>query len=170
MDDARLADRMLEIGRLEQHVDERATVEAVLVEPLVEDVEDREQALLRSRPLVPRAGLDAPARPDLLAALEERDHELVLRREMPVERRLGDGRALDHLVDSDSADAAAGEELVGTLEDPLARRHARTALRSFRPSLPNHSRVDRQVCLVIDRPFYLLEEKRFVEPETPPVS
>jgi hypothetical protein len=40
---------------------------------------------------------------------------------VPVERRLGDGGTLDQLFDADAADAPAREELVGGVEDPLAR-------------------------------------------------
>ena len=47
---ARLSDRIVQIGDLEQDVDERAALEVVAVKPLVEDVEDREQLLLGSRP------------------------------------------------------------------------------------------------------------------------
>ena len=38
------AHRILLVGLLEQHVDERAALEVVAAEPLAEDVEDREQA------------------------------------------------------------------------------------------------------------------------------
>ena len=40
---------VLAIVHLEQHVDERATLEVFALEPLVEDVEDRQQLLLRRR-------------------------------------------------------------------------------------------------------------------------
>jgi hypothetical protein len=39
---ARPSDRVVQIGDLEQDVDERAALEVVAVEPLVENVEDRE--------------------------------------------------------------------------------------------------------------------------------
>src|SRR4029079_943548 len=74
------SDGMTEVGRLEQHVDERAALEVVTVEPLVEEVEDREQPSLRRRSAAPRLHLDPAVRPDLLALAEELEHELVLRR------------------------------------------------------------------------------------------
>src|SRR5581483_1312092 len=106
---------LVTLRQLEQHVDEGARLEVGAVEPLVEEVEDREQALSGRPAAAARLGLDPPARPALLAPLEEREHEVVLRGEVAVERRLGDGGPLDHLVDADVADAAPGEELVRRL-------------------------------------------------------
>jgi len=90
------------------------------VEPLVEEIEDREQALFGSRAALPRLGLDPAVRPDHLALLEEGEDELVLRREVPVERRLRDGGTLDDLLDADRADPPRREELVGALENSVA--------------------------------------------------
>ena len=42
--------------------------------------------------------LEPLVRPQLFAAVEESEHEVVLRREVAVERRPGDGRTLDHLA------------------------------------------------------------------------
>jgi hypothetical protein len=51
---------------VEQDVDKGATLEVEPVKPLVEEVEDREQALLRRRAALPGLGLDPAVRPDLL--------------------------------------------------------------------------------------------------------
>ena len=69
----------------------------------------------------PGLELDEAERPELLALRQEGEHEVVLGAEMPVERRLRNVRRLDHLVHADGADAAAGEEVVGAVEDALAR-------------------------------------------------
>jgi hypothetical protein len=69
----------------------------------------RQQLLLGSGPAAFRLRLDKPHRPPLLAALEERDDEVVLGGEVSVERGLGDTRAPDDLVDADISDAAARE-------------------------------------------------------------
>ena len=76
-------------AHLEQHVDERAGLEVLAPEPLVEGVEDREQLLFRGRASASGLSLD-PAEPALLASLEEGQDEVVLGREVPVEGRLGD--------------------------------------------------------------------------------
>jgi hypothetical protein len=86
----------------------------------VEDVEDREQAFVRVLASRPRTCLDEALRPLILATGEEREHERVLRREVPVEGGLGHVGLVDHLVDADVADAAARKEVVGRSEDPLA--------------------------------------------------
>ena len=63
-------------------------------------------------------GLEPVAGPALLAAGEEREDELVLRGEVPVERHLRDARRGDDRVHAHRADAVAGKELVCRLEDP----------------------------------------------------
>src|SRR5204863_4437486 len=100
--------------------DERAALEVRLVEPLVEDVEDREELVDRRRAAAARARLDATVRPELFPSVQEGDHEIVLPAEMLVERCLGDGGPLDDLVDADAADAPPREELVGAVEDSRA--------------------------------------------------
>ena len=56
---------------------------------------------------------DPTQRPPLFAKLEEREHQMVLGGEMPVQSGLRHTGAVDHLVDSDVANPAAGEQLVG---------------------------------------------------------
>jgi hypothetical protein len=88
-------------------------------EPLVERVEDGEQLLLGSRSAPSGFRLDPVERPELLPALQEGEHEIVLRGEVPVERRLRDTGSGDHFVDTHTPDAATREELVRRLENPV---------------------------------------------------
>ena len=117
---ARLPDRGLPVVHLEQDVDERAALEVVFLEPLVEEVEDREQLLFRGLSAAPGLRLDPVPRPKLLALLQERQHEVVLGREVAVEGGLGDRGAPDHLVDADRSHAAPREQLVGAVENSLS--------------------------------------------------
>ena len=117
------------VGRLEQHVDERAA-------PRSRRGGTTRRRRRRWRAVAPRASRRDAVPPAstksvvqrCFAEVEEREHELVLGREVPVERRLRDAGALDHLVDPDCADAASRKQLVGALEDPLARLYLGSAL------------------------------------------
>jgi len=81
---ARPTYRMLSVGSLEEDVDEGAALEVVLAEPFVEDVEDRQQLLLGCGAAPFGLCLEPLVRPQLFAAVEESEHEVVLRREMAV--------------------------------------------------------------------------------------
>ena len=63
---------------LEQNIDEGARLEVIAVEPLVEDVEDREQSVLWSGAATLSLGFDVVSGPALLAKVEEREHKVVL--------------------------------------------------------------------------------------------
>src|SRR6266542_790253 len=107
-------------AEFEQDVDERAPVEVLpALEPVVEDVEDGEQLLFRGRTPPPGSGLDEVERPDLFAALQEREYQIVLGREVAVERCLGHSGAGDDLVDADAPGAALGKQVVGGTQYPL---------------------------------------------------
>jgi hypothetical protein len=75
--DARVADRTFG-AHLEENVDERAALEVVPMKPLVEHVEDGQQALSGRGSAPPGLGLDELARPAMLAALQEREDESLL--------------------------------------------------------------------------------------------
>src|SRR2546421_5979199 len=92
-------------AHLEHYIDERARLEVFAVEPLVEDVEDGQQSLLRVRATADGTCFDEVLGPALLAELQEREHELVLGGEVTIERRGRDTSALDHLVDAHCADS-----------------------------------------------------------------
>jgi len=114
------ARRMLD-AHLEEDVDERARLEVLAAKPIVEDVEDRQEAVLwrGATTLGPR--LDELPGPKLLPALEKREHELVLGGKVAIEGRLGDPGRLDHLIDAHIPDAPTREQLVGTIENSLPR-------------------------------------------------
>ena len=61
-----------------------------------------------------------PERPALLAALQERQDEFVLRPEVPVQRCSGYAGRLDDLVDAHIADPAMSEQVIGRGEDAFA--------------------------------------------------
>ena len=133
--DARLVHRVLGVGDLEHHVDERAALEVLAREPLAEDVEDRQQPARRRVGAGLRLGLQPRARPALLATLEEREDELVLRREVAVERHLRRTGLGDDAIDPHRLGAVAAEEFVGGLEDPLTatgRCHGPSTIASAR--------------------------------------
>ncbi len=69
MPDRRLVHRArVVVARLDEHVDERAAFEVVSLEPVVEDVEDREQPLLRGFDPLLDLALQPVPRPALFAA------------------------------------------------------------------------------------------------------
>ncbi len=99
---------------LEQHLDERAgLVVAPILEPLVEFIEDRQKLIRRIVGSFLWPSVDHVVCPQPLPFVEEPDHKIVFRREVPVKRRLGDGGLLHHLIDPDRVDATPGEQVIG---------------------------------------------------------
>ena len=90
-------------------------------EPSVEDIEDGQQLLARIRASLLDLTLKPAPRPELVAALEECHHEVLLGGEVAIHRLSGYARSLDDRVDSDRLDAPTREQLVRRLEQPLAR-------------------------------------------------
>lgn len=131
---------------LQQNVAERTALEVLAAEPLVEQVEDREQTLLRGRAASPRLVLYPLLGPSLLPALEERDHEVVIGSEVVVEGRLRHAGLRDQLIDADVADPPAGEQVVRGLDDPLLG-----PLGGFIP----HIRLGHAQSIAFDRPVCL---------------
>jgi hypothetical protein len=86
----------------------------------VEDIEDRQQALLGAVAALPGAGFHKLPCPAQLALLEEGEHEIIFGGEVAVERTLGDVSATDHFFHADGADAATREQFVSVVEDPLS--------------------------------------------------
>ena len=117
----RLPNRALAIVHLEQDVDERAALEIVLLEPVVEHVEDGQEPVFGKRGALLDLPLEPIACPPLLAQAQELDDELVLRGEVAIEGALGDARVLDHRVDPDRLEPVLREEVVRRVQDPLAR-------------------------------------------------
>src|SRR5262249_53141506 len=116
--------------RLKQNVDKRTTFKRFFAEPAVEGIEDGQQAFFRDG----RASVDfrfEPApRPHLLARIQKGDRQFVLRAEVAVKARFSAVRSIEDGINTDLADAAFGEQLIGSLKNALARagRHSR---RSF---------------------------------------
>lgn len=147
---ARRADRARPIALLEQALDEEAALVVVAPEPLVEDIEDRKQALPARAPAMLDLLLEPSAAPDLFATLESREHELLLRGEVPVERHLRDPGFGDDPVDSHRLNAVTGEEIVRGAENPLPRG----AHGPGRPhAIGRVTRVDRSVYFMKGNPI-----------------
>ena len=85
------------------------------------NVEDRQQTLSRLRRPFAHFGLQPLFGPLLFTAVEHRQHKIVFRFEMPIQRHLGNTGTLDDGVDSYGADAVAAEQGVGRRHDPLPR-------------------------------------------------
>src|SRR4030081_215560 len=104
---------------LEHDVDERAAFECGRPEPLVEDVEDREQLLPGIGTSLLYFSLKPASGPQLVASLEERHDEVLLGGEVAVHRLPGHARALDDRIDSNRLDALAREKLVSGRQESL---------------------------------------------------
>ncbi len=120
---------------LEQHVDEEASFERTLAEPLVEHVEDGEQSLGRLIGAAPNLVGEPRFGPQRLAPPHDLDHELVLRSEVAVHGHLRDIRALDDRVDTDRPDAVLADQRVRGLDQSLAGVAGRGRCRRDRRSL-----------------------------------
>ena len=70
--------RVVFVGVLEHHVDERATLEAGGAEPGVEHIEDRQQLLARSLGAPRGLGLQPVTRPHLFAPGQKCEHQILL--------------------------------------------------------------------------------------------
>jgi hypothetical protein len=140
MVDRRLSDGARAIRHLEQDVDERATFEGLVLEPLVEDVEDGEELVLGCLRAPLHLTLEPVLRPALLPHPQELDDELLLRREVAIERALRDARVLQDRVDPDRLQAVAGEEVVRRFQDSVAHSEC-------------PGRSDRSARVVHDVPF-----------------
>jgi hypothetical protein len=85
---------------LEQRVGEETARVAVLAEPFVKRVEDGENARLRTVGPSRRLRLEPSSRPNLLVMVEDGDNKIIVRGEMPVERRLRNAGFGDDPVDA----------------------------------------------------------------------
>src|SRR6266480_2234290 len=106
---------------LEQHFGKRAALEIGSTEPLVEDIEDREQLLARGPTPPLRFALQPRARPQLLTAAKEREREVVLRRIVSIQRHLCHAGVRNDGIDSHRPDAVAGKQLIGGSIDAPSR-------------------------------------------------
>jgi hypothetical protein len=107
---------------LEQHSHERAAFEVGIVEPLIEQIEDGEQALLWGGSASFGLLLDPLSRPPLLPPLEEGDDDVVLGGKVAVEGGLRHTCPFDQLIDTDGTDPSMGKELVRGVDDAFPGR------------------------------------------------
>ena len=108
-------------ARLCRRVDERAAVVPVVPAGRDEGVEHADETVTRIGTRRFGGGEELPA-PGLVDAVEVRKDEIVLAREVLVERGLGHPRLGDHGVDAGRPHAARVEEPEGGVEDPVPRR------------------------------------------------
>jgi hypothetical protein len=71
----------------------------------VEDVDDGGKAIFRLQRSPSRLGPEQAIDPKRLVTLQDRDHEVFLRQEVPVQRGLRDPGLGDDPIDSDSGEA-----------------------------------------------------------------
>src|SRR6267378_7324325 len=116
-----LSNRVPLLVVLEQHFDERAALEIGSTEPLVEDIENSEQALGRCARAAFHLLLQPGPRPQLLATAEKGKDEVILGRIVAVQGHLRHARARADGVDSHCTDTVPGKELVRGLVDALSR-------------------------------------------------
>ncbi len=103
---ARVVQDMGRVADLQQHVDERTAFEVGLAEPLVENVEDGQQAFAGIARALLDCALEPVFGPALLAPFEERQHQRIFGREVSVQGHACDAGLLDDGVDADGANAA----------------------------------------------------------------
>ncbi|ODR16091.1 hypothetical protein BHQ23_31120 [Mycobacterium gordonae] len=89
----------------------------------MQDVEDGQQLLFGS--VAQRGGplLDQAVRPEQFAPLEHGQDQLVLGREVPIERRLGHRGTLDHFLSANRPDSTPAEQFIGGIQYPFAGGH-----------------------------------------------
>lgn len=88
--DGRVANGAVAIVRLKERVDEEAALEVLVPKPLVKGLKGREQLASRGRAALARLGLEPVPEQELMVAFDDFGDEVVLRPEVPVERRLCD--------------------------------------------------------------------------------
>ena len=116
---------MAAAAQLARALQERAALEIFLPVPLLEDVEDGEQAIARRPPSALHLPREALAKA-LVAQTEGGQDELILRLEVVVECHLRHARLGEDAVDARGMVAVAAEEAERCLEEvfPLAGGHA----------------------------------------------
>ena len=107
--------------RLQQCIDERAALERGLVKPAVENVEDGQQPRFWIRRAAFNLGLEPGACPHDLASVEKCNRQIGLRIEVAVEAGLGTARLCQDGIDADLINPVRTEQILGRVEDALAR-------------------------------------------------
>jgi hypothetical protein len=91
------------VGNLDRRVEVRATPEALRLQPLRGRLEEQQDPVLGVRGRGFRLGEDT-IEPSRTRIAQPGDDEVVLRRKVAIERRLGDAGLLDQAVDAGRAD------------------------------------------------------------------
>ena len=144
MADRRLMHRMPRIVDLDHCRQECAALEVRLAEPLGEHVEYRQQLLPRSFTAAAALCLEPLTRPQLFPAAQEIENEVVLGREIPVQRHLCRARPRDNSVNPHGLGSIAAEQLIRGTAHPLP------------PGLAGRGRWFTGVCLVRHRSWQSL--------------
>jgi hypothetical protein len=118
--DGGLVDGMLPVIDLDHGREEGATLEVRLGEPVREDVEYRQQLLAGSLTAPGALGFQPIVCPKLLAPAQEFDNQVILRREIAVERHLRRPGPGDDGVHADGPDSFTAEKLISRPAHPLA--------------------------------------------------
>jgi hypothetical protein len=102
------------------HIDEGATTEVFLAEPLTQGFsEDGQRSSLIKTSL---HLFDKPTHPELMSTVQQRRNEFVLGGEMPVKRHFCNARLCNDLVDSRSTEPVLTEQASRSFQDPVACR------------------------------------------------
>jgi hypothetical protein len=111
-------------AHLGHRVDEGAAAKRRVGEPFGHHVGEQQQGIGITGAFVRAAAsqcIDEPGHPSCMPVIEKGAHQVVLRREVPVEGDLGDARGGNDAVDAGGADAVGIEEVVRREQDALAR-------------------------------------------------
>jgi len=122
-------------GRFEHGADEGATFEVVALKPLFEQFEDRKKLFARRGGAPLDLLLEPLPRPQLLATLEERDDQVLLRRKVAIEGHLRHPSPRDDGVDANRANPLPAEELIRGI-DQLFADYRRGPSRSHQYLIP----------------------------------
>jgi hypothetical protein len=117
---ARPAHRAPQVVHRHHRGEERAAFEIGAGEPFREQIEDGEQLVLRTLATQSALALEPFLGPQPLTPAKEIENEVVLRREVAVQRHLRGARTRDHGVDTDVPHPVAAEQLIGGAANPIA--------------------------------------------------
>ena len=89
------------------------------MEPLIEDIEQRQELSFRILGALPRQSVDHFAGPHVGAPVQERQHQVVLGRKMSIQGCFRHTGLRHHFVDTDVTDPTMGEQFVAGLDESL---------------------------------------------------
>ena len=115
MDGGCAADRAAGLG-FQQHVDEGASFERLLVKPTVENVEDSQETRFGAARPAPNFRFEPAARPHIFSSVEERDRKLDFRFEIGVKAGFCTARFREDRVYTDLIHALPGKQVISRLD------------------------------------------------------